>query len=249
MRRLLIGILGGALFSAPAFGQSAIGRAVPPPVTYVSPTVDPAKLQLARSVATRLLPPGTTGELLRAPLNLAVANLVHDYLMMPVERFAREHGAKLPVEGVNGPPMVRVRLLEILDPASQSRLQVMDRIIRQMAADAAATKEPQLREAMALAYGQGLSVSELQELDRFLSTPAGRPFAHTSAMLDNDLGVFAARQTVSMAMRDAIPAMMSRIVDATASLPKIRGSADLSDAERKEVAQLLGVDQSQLRKQ
>jgi hypothetical protein len=111
---------------------------------------------------------------------MSVASLAHDYLMMPVERFAAEHGAALPEEGVNGPAVIRVRLLEILDPASQTRSRVISGVIQQMAADAAMSKEPELREALAIAYGQQLSVSELQELDRFLATPVGTKFAHFS---------------------------------------------------------------------
>jgi hypothetical protein len=242
MRSLVISVIGGALAATPAAGQTRAAESIPPPLTLVSPKLDPAKAQLARSVAARLLPPGTTREIFRQPLNLTVDALVHSYLMMPVERFVEEHGAELPQEGVNGPPMVRVQLLQILDPASQTRLRVIGPVIQEMAADAAAAKEPQLREALALAYGQRLSVSELQALDRFLATPEGTAFARTSASLENDLIVFAARQAMDRAVADAVPAMIDRLSKATASLPKIRDAADLSEAERKEVAQLLHAD-------
>jgi len=242
MRSPVIAIIGGALVATPAVGQTAPAEPIPRPLNIVSPKLDPAKAQLARSVAAKLLPPGTTREVFRQPLNLKVADLVHGYLMMPVERFVKEHGAELPEEGVNGPPMVRVQLLQILDPASQTRLRVIGPVIQEMAADAAAAKEPQLREALALAYGQRLSVSELQALDRFLATPEGAAFARTSASLENDLFVFAARQSMDRAVADAAPAMIDRLSKATASLPKIRDTADLSEAERQRVAQLLHAD-------
>lgn len=245
---LIEGILTGALVSAPAFAQATVRETVPHPLHLVSPTLDPAKAQLARSVAAKLLPAGTTRDLLQAPLNMSVASLAHDYLMMPVERFAAEHGAALPEEGVNGPAVIRVRLLEILDPASQTRSRVISGVIQQMAADAAMSKEPELREALAIAYGQQLSVSELQELDRFLATPVGTKFARTSAMLENDLGVFAARQSINRAIVAALPAIMKRLDEATAPLPKIRDAGDLTEAERKEVGQLLHVDPEQLLK-
>lgn len=248
MHRVLVGSVIGILVSSQALGQSPASESILPPVHFVSPTFDPQKLQLARSVAAKLLPPGTTAEVLRAPLNMKVADLVHSYLMMPVARFAEEHGAELPEEGLNGPPVKRVRLLEILDPASQARLRVIGPVIQQMVAEAAATKEPQLREALALAYGQRLSVSELQALDRFLATPEGTAFGRTSATLENDLGVFAARQSADRAILDAVPAMMKRLTEATASLPKIRDTPDLSGTERKEVAKLLGIDPGQLLK-
>jgi hypothetical protein len=229
-------------------GSSTTSQPLLPPVRYIPPAIDSAKAQLARSVAAKLLPAGLTGEMLRQPFNSKIANLAHSYLMMPVERFSAEYGGKLPVECINGPPTVRLRLLAILDPASRERSSVADPIIRSMAAEAAASKEPQLREALARAYGQMLSLSELQALDRFLATPQGAAYAHASAMLENDLGVFAARQFIDRAILEATPAMLTRLTKATASLPKIRSAADLSDAERKEVADLLHLDSGQLRK-
>jgi hypothetical protein len=44
------------------------------------------------------------------------------------------------------------------------------------------------------------------------------------------------------AVADAAPAMIDRLSKATASLPKIRDTADLSEAERQRVAQLLHAD-------
>jgi len=248
MNRLTALLAFGALISPPARAIAAAPEKPLPAVRYVPPTLDPAKAALARSVAARLVPAGSTAQSLQAPFNMEVMNLVHSYLMMPVERFAAEHGAELPEEGKNGPPVVRLRLLEILDPANQERMRMSSPIIQKMAADAAASKEPQLREALAIAYGQRLSVSELRAVDHFLSTPEGIAFARTSAMIENDLGVFAARQLMALAVIDAIPAMTQRLTEVTASLPKIKDTADLSDGERKEVATLLKVDVSQLSK-
>jgi len=187
-----------------------------------------------------LLPPGTISEWFKS--NIGVGTLVHQYLMTPVERFAQEHGAKLPEEGIKGPPVVRMRLLEILDPASRQRITIADPVIRRMAAEAAATREPQYREALAIAYGQRLSVSELQALDRFLSTPEGTAFARNMWLVQNDFGVFAAQQIMDKAVVDAVPAMTEQLDKATASLPKVKDWSDLNDAERKEVAKLLNVD-------
>jgi hypothetical protein len=115
-----------------------------------------------------------------------------------------------------------------------------------MTAEAAARKEPQLREAMALAYGHQLSLSELQALDRFLSTAEGVAFAKTSATIESNLGVFAARQLMDRAIVETFPAMRARLTEAMAKLPKVRDTENLSEAERKEIAQLLKVDPEQL---
>ena len=213
-----------------------------PPVRYEAPTLDAEKGEVARSVAARLQPPGWTATWFKGSMGLA--NIVHTQLMMPVERFARERGATLPEEGRDGPPVVRLRLLAIIDPASLQRLSMISPIVEKTVADIAASREAQLREAIAVAYAQRMSVAELRALDRFLATPEGTAFAGVNRAVSNDWGVFAAQQTIARAIEDADPVITRRISNSTSKLPKIKGWNDLSEAERKEVSKLLNIDQS-----
>ena len=219
-----------------------------PVVRRTTPTIDPAKAQVARSVASRLLPEGVTRTILNEPFNSTVLNLVHSYLMLPVEQFASSISAKLPQEGVNGPPVVRVGILEIIDPASAERGRIADKAIRKMAADAAMAEEPQLREALAIAYSR-LTLEELKALDEFLATPAGAVFARTNASLENDLDVYAARSRIQRAIAASAPAMLARLSDETEALPRVKSAAELTPTERKQIADLLQIDQSQVRAQ
>lgn len=205
------------------------------------PTIDPAKAEAARSVAAKLMPAGTMRRLLTQPLNMKVIALVYSYSTAPVERLAQEMGARLPEEGRDGPPMVRIRLREIIDPAAEQRIAIAHPIIAEAAAVAAERTEPKLREALALAYSERMTLAELHALDRFLSTPDGAAFVRATADLEADLDVFSARQTLDAATIDAVAASLPRIEQAAAALPKIRSLRDLTPGERAEAAQLLGV--------
>jgi hypothetical protein len=236
-----------------SFAAAAVpSEAAPPlkqPIPVVrrdTPALDPVKADAARSVAARLLPTGITRKILNDPLNDKIIVLTHSYLMMPVEQFALAIGIKLPKEGVNGPPEVRVGILTIIDPASRERGDIADKVIREMAGNAAMTEEPRLRNALAIAYSSRLSLDELKALDSFLATPAGAAFARTSAMLENDMDVHAARFMMDRAIAASVPSMLGRLSKETAALPHTKTAAELNPAERKEIARLLQIDQSQL---
>lgn len=223
-----------------ATGASPAAPVSLPPVQYFPPKLDAAKADLARSVAARLLPTGSTAEWARQSPGLS--GLVHQYLMLPVTRFVEERGAKLPEEGVDGPPVVRVRLLSIIDPASVERVSVIGPVVEKIVAEIATSREPELRKAMALAYGQRLSVGELQALDRFLATPEGSAFARSNRVIWEDWGVYAAQQFMFREIEAAEPVMKRRIAKATALMPKIKEWADLTEPERREVAKLLKIE-------
>ena len=232
--------------AAAALAQSAPTSQAPLPLLRrTSPTLDPAKADLARSVASRLLPPGTTRQLLNDPFNPTILSLVHGYLMLPVQVFAASIGAPLPQEGITGPPLVRVGILEIIDPASAERGRIADKAIRSMAAEAAMEEEPRLREALALAYSR-LTLEDLKALDDFLGTPAGVAFARTNASLDNDLNIAAAHAMIDRAIAAAAPSMLARLSEETESLPHVKTAAELTPSERRQIADLLHIDVSQL---
>ena len=217
-----------------------------PVVRLNTPAIEPAKAEVARSVATRLMPAGISRDILSSPFNATVVNLAHSYLMMPVEQFANSIGATLPQEGVSGPPLVRVGILNVIDPANVERTTIVGKVIREMAADAAVAKEAEVRNALAVTYSSQLSFDQLKALDNFLATPAGAAFARTNAMLGGDPYVLAAASAQRRAIAAAMPAMLVRLSEATKSLAPIKSAAQLTPADRKQIADLLHIDQSQL---
>lgn len=217
-----------------------------PVVRLNTPAIEPAKAEVARSVATRLMPAGISRDILSSPFNATVVNLAHSYLMMPVEQFANSIGATLPQEGVSGPPLVRVGILNVIDPANVERTTIVGKVIREMAADAAVAKEADVRNALAVTYASQLSLDQLKALDNFLATPAGTAFARTNAMLGGDPYVLAAASAQQRAIAAAMPAMLVRLSEATKSLAPIKSAEQLTPAERKQIADLLHIDQLQL---
>ncbi len=217
-----------------------------PLVRLNTPAIEPAKAEVARSVAARLMPAGISRDILSSPFNATVVNLAHSYLMMPVEQLANSIGIALPQEGVSGPPLVHVGILQIIDPANVERTTIVGKVIREMAADAAVANESELRNALAVTYSSQLSLDQLKALDNFLATPAGAAFARANAMLGDDPFVLGALSSQLRAIAAAMPAMLARLSKETKSLPPIKSAAQLTPAERKQIADLLRVDQSQL---
>ena len=233
--------------AAAGAGSAAPAQPASPPVLRrTPPALDPAKAELARSIAARLVPVGINRALLSDPFNVTILSLVHSYLMMSVEQFAASVGAKLPEEGITGPPAVRLGILHVIDPASAQRAKIADAVIRDIAIRAATAEEPRLREAVALAYANRLSVDELRAVDVFLAPPAGAAFARATAVLDDDLDVRLARSRMERAIMASGPQVAARVNEEAASLPSIKTPADLSPAERRKIADLLQISESQL---
>lgn len=232
--------------AAAPVGTTDPTKAPVPVVRLNTPAIEPAKAEVARSVAARLLPDGISRDILSSPFNATVVTLAHSYLMMPVEQFASSVGVTLPQEGVSGPPLVHVRILRIIDPANAERTTIVGKVISEMAADAAVAKEPEVRNALAVTYSSQLSFDQLKALDNFLATPAGAAFARTNAMLGGDPYVLAAMSSQQRAIAAAMPAMLVRLSEETKSLTPIKSAEQLTPAERKQIADLLHIDQSRL---
>src|SRR4051794_10054837 len=96
----LVALLVAVAVPAQTGEQPKVGT---PVVSLSTPRLDPAKANVARSVANRLLPAGNTREVLGGTYNATVINLVHSYLMMPVQQLADSVGVNLREEGTAGP--------------------------------------------------------------------------------------------------------------------------------------------------
>jgi hypothetical protein len=232
---------------AAILGPLLLSQPLPLIPVFNRSTPDPARMALARSVTAKLLPPGYQRKLMEDPFNLAMAGLDHQLIMRPVNDFAAEVGIDLPVEGMDGPPLVKLQILGILDPARQQRSRARWRLLRQAVIEVATRAEPHMREALATAYAVRLNAEQLQELDRFLGTPSGAAYASAALSVQFDPEVEGAAQTLNRSISDALPGIVKRLDAATASLPKPKTARDLTDDERARIAALLHADPAKLK--
>lgn len=235
---MLVNGLGSILLLASAQATPAAPQAV----VYNPPVVDSERMKVATSVAAKLMPPGTFRQTIGAPLNLSAAALTHQILMTPVATITYEIGAEAPSVGPDGLPVAKSKILEILDPHSRKRSEAIYAVVVRVAGDAAHREEPKVREAIARAYGQRLSLPELRDVDRFLGTRSGAAYARIAISIRDDLGVYAAIQATDRAVLGSMPEMLKLIAAKTSDLPAPKTAAQLTDAERRNIAALMGVE-------
>ncbi|MFV0645528.1 MAG: DUF2059 domain-containing protein, partial [Sphingomonadaceae bacterium] len=129
----------------------------------------------------------------------------------------------------------------IFDPAYAERQEIGKSAMFQYMTDLMNKVEPPYREGLTRAYAKRFSNEELTELNRFFSTPVGGHYAGESILIYADPQVMASMNQFIPEMMESLPKFMNDMEARMAELPAGRGYGDLSNAEREQLASLLGV--------
>ena len=132
--------------------------------------------------------------------------------------------------------------MTILDPAFEARQAATMPVLMGGIAEVVAAEEPSLREGMAEAYAARFSLKELADIEAFFATPSGAAYAGSMMALSTDPAIMARAQAMVPKMTAAMPALIAKASAAAAGLPPPRRYEQLTDAERAELARLLGVE-------
>lgn len=236
-----------AAIAAPAMAQ------VDPPVPSAAPAaaatapIDPAKLALARAIVTKVMPPGYLREIMSRTMGPLTDKMVGEMKNMPLGRMLEAYG--MPPDQARKITMANVmQIAAILDPAYQRRQQLSMKAMIDGMLDILSSVEPEMLDAMAMAYARNFDTTQLDDINHFFNTPSGEVYARRAAMLAADPGVRDVSVKMMPKMMEAMPDLIRKVQAATASLPKPRDPKTLTDAERNKIAQLLGVDPSALKK-
>jgi hypothetical protein len=220
-------------------------QAAPAATPEAAPQIDPARMAAARVTVDHIFPLGTYARLMGAPMDKMMQNLMGGMGQMPVRELAAMSGAnaaelaKLNKTTVND-------IMAIYDPAYQQRMTiVMHTMIGQMSG-LMSQIEPGIREGLAQAYANRFTADQLADMNRFFDTPSGHAYADNAMALQMDPAVMAKMQGFMPMMVKQMPEIMKKVEEATATLPKPRKWQDMTPAQRKELARLLGVTESQM---
>ncbi|MES2495426.1 MAG: DUF2059 domain-containing protein [Pseudomonadota bacterium] len=207
------------------------------PATAQAP--DPARLPVAASIASQMLPDGTFQKMMSNMLDGVMNSVMDGMAALPLQSVAKMAGEKPEKVKALGPATLR-DLMQIVDPAYQQRFQIMSKVMGVEMGRVMTKMEPTFREAMAEVYAARFDEKQLREIDIFFRTPTGRMFAEQSMMMQSD-PVFLNRMKVMVPeIMEAMPEIMKRVAEATADLPKPRNAEDLTSEEKKRIAELLG---------
>ena len=203
-----------------------------------------ARLPHAEAIVGTMMPDGFYTEMMRGMM---------DEMMRPMmSAFATPEfvlNARLAVEEEAIASLGEAEQLEVmtmLDPAFDRRVDAIVAVLTgRMGGMFSAMEEP-MREGLSRAYAVRFDDRQLADIAGFFRTPSGSAYARESMALFFD-------PQVMQASMQALPAMMSGFGDietamkeAMDALPPERGYDDLSGRERARMAELLGVEASDL---
>ncbi|GAO55085.1 DUF2059 domain-containing protein [Novosphingobium sp. MD-1] len=245
MSALLRATVAAALLLSPA---TAIAQESPAPATSASPAlppVDPARLQAATATVDHIFPAGTYAKIMNGTMDTIVRQSVDSMTALPMRDLVGLAGLK-PEEAAKVGKGTMAEVMAILDPAFRQRTDLSMTVMRDEMTAMMTQFEPDMRAGLAEAYARRFSAAQLDELNHFFATPTGSEYASNSMTLFMDPAVIGRMQALLPQIMRQMPAMIQKMTAATANLPKPRRYADLTAAERAQLARLLGLSEADL---
>ena len=203
-----------------------------------------ARLPAAQAVVGEMMPDGFYGEMM--------AGMMDKMLRPMLTMFSQPEfvlGARLTVDAETIEALEegeQAELTAMLDPAYEARGDAMVAVLTSRMGGMFTAMEGPMREGLSKAYAVRFDEAQLADIAAFFATPTGGEYARES------MALFADPQVMQASMQ-ALPAMMSGFGDiesamreAMTALPAERGYDDLTEAQRKRMAELLDVDPAQL---
>ena len=203
-----------------------------------------ARLPAAQAVVGEMMPDGFYGEMM--------AGMMDKMLRPMLTMFSQPEfvlGARLTVDAEAIEALEEAEQAELtamLDPAYQARGDAMVAVLTSRMGGMFTAMEGPMREGLSKAYAVRFDDAQLADIAAFFATPTGGEYARES------MALFADPQVMQASMQ-ALPAMMSGFGDiesamreAMTALPAERGYDDLTEAQRKRMAELLDVDPARL---
>lgn len=209
--------------------------------------IDPARLAAARITVDHIFPTGTYARMMNTTMDKVMDSVMGGMGQMPLREFAAMGGLK-PEELAKLGPATLQDIMAIYDPAYHERMTVTMHVMMKEMTGIMTQFEPAIRDGLAHAYAGKFTVEQLNDLNRFFATPSGALYASNAMVMYTDPEVMSKMQAFMPEMVKQMPAIMAKVGEATASLPKPRKFDDLKPAERARLASLLGVKEADLGK-
>lgn len=204
-----------------------------------------SRLPQAEKLIARIMPPGTMAQVMGGMYDKMLAPM----MAMAGEPSSSEIAGELGVDpdDLDLEADEVARIAAILDPAWKERRKAETAAMQRAMTTAMTALEPGMRKGMAEAYAINFTSAELTDIDRFFSTPSGASFARKSYALASDPRLIAASIEGLPQLMAQMKAMEQDMKAAAAPFPPRRGYADLSAAQRDELARLTGLQQDAIR--
>jgi len=240
MHRFLIALAGTSLLATPALAAEAQEA---PAVQAAS--VDPARLAEARITVDHVFPLGTYAKIMNGSMDKMIGSMTQSMSRIPLKDLAGMSGVDVAKMG----PGTTEQIMAIYDPAYKQRMQIATHTMMSQMTGIMTQFEPDIRDGMAHAYAARFDVAQLKQINAFFATPTGDAFAADYYTIMMSPEVMDKMQAFMPKLAKQMPAIVEKVKAATADLPPMRKYKDLSEADRKKLAGLLGVSEADLEKQ
>lgn len=204
-----------------------------------------ARLPQAEALIARIMPPGTMNEIMGGMYDKLLGPIMEMAGEASSEDIARELGVD--TDSFELEDAEAARIAAILDPVWKERREAETAAVQRAMSTVMTAMEPGMRKGMAEAYAVAFTSAEMADIEAFFITPSGASFARKSFALASDPRIIAASMEALPAMMAQMKAMEDAAKAATAKLPPRRGYADLTPAQRSEIARLTGLEPSVIR--
>lgn len=205
------------------------------------PEPEPARLELAKVTASKLLPDGAYSKIMDGMFEQMLTPIMN---ILP----GLTNGQIVAATGASSDDVAalteekKAAVTQIIDPQNKERGKQIIDVMKPMISEAMAVIEPAMRTGLSRAYARKFTAAELTTINGFFTTPTGGAFARESFALQAD-------PEVVQATFKALPAIFTSFMGDEAkfkakfdALPKQRELKDLSETEMQQLAGLLGVE-------
>ncbi|MEJ2410537.1 MAG: DUF2059 domain-containing protein [Novosphingobium sp.] len=236
-----------AALSAPvllAAAPALAAEVVPAAATSEAPA-DPARLAAARQTVDYVFPAGTYARIMNGTMDKMMDSVMDSMSKMPLKDLAGIGGVDTSKLGSAS----MAEIMEIYDPVFKERINITTHTMMSQMVGIMSEFEPEIRNGLVQAYAAKFDIKQLGELNTFFATPTGKEYAADSYLIMMSPQVMAKMQAFMPKMMRQMPAIMAKVKAATANLPRPRKFADLTQAEKSKLAQILGISEAKLEKQ
>jgi hypothetical protein len=211
------------------------------------PAPDTARAAIATRLAAKILPDGVYRQMFSSVFDQMGNGMMMQMLDIPLRDFAAlagEDGEQMKAK--MGPGTIK-EVMQLIDPVFEKRTQAMFKAMEPGFTALFTKFEPVVRDGLAIAYANTFDESQLKELEAFFATPTGSAYASQSMTIFMDPSVMEKMMGVMPEMMKAMPEIMKPAIAEMAKFPKVKTAKDLTPAERKKLAELLGIPEDKLK--
>lgn len=207
-------------------------------------TEQQTRLPQAQALVARIMPPGTMNQIMGGMFDKFLGPM----MSMAGEASSSDVARELGVEGeeLELEDEQAAQIAAILDPVWKERREAEMAAMQQAMSTVMTAMEPSMRKGMSEAYAIAFTSAEMTDIDRFFATPSGASFARKSYALASDPRILSASMESLPQMMAQFKVMEEDMKAVSAKFPARRSYADLSPAQRDEIAKATGLSQDEI---